>query len=173
MTSLTVALDAKWTFKMWHWRAFVQRSKWLIPAFGRGSLLNRPSCPPDDPTGRGTELSWVSPCLQRVWLWQVGQSCMSWCASIGLVLQKYKAECPVQNVHGGHVAKSVIPSPQLHRSHAEKASGYEHDLLRENGRCLSFREVWVSVKKRDATLRSLLASLWKLDFAAVDWVFLN
>ena len=28
---------------------------------GRGSLLNRPSCPPDDPIGQGTELN----CLSR------------------------------------------------------------------------------------------------------------
>ena len=26
---------------------------------GRGPLLNRPSCPPDDPIGKGTELNWT------------------------------------------------------------------------------------------------------------------
>ena len=31
---------------------------------GRGSLLNRPSCPLDDPVGQGTELNWTeSKCL--------------------------------------------------------------------------------------------------------------
>ena len=28
---------------------------------GRGSLLNHPSCPPDDPSSQGTELNWTKP----------------------------------------------------------------------------------------------------------------
>ena len=30
--------------------------KWPVEKTGRGSLLNRPSCPPDDPIGQGAEL---------------------------------------------------------------------------------------------------------------------
>ena len=32
---------------------------------GRGSLRNRPSCPPDDPIGQGTDLNWTDLTLKR------------------------------------------------------------------------------------------------------------
>ena len=49
------------------------------------------------------------------------------------------------------------------------AINISHDLVRENGRCLFFREeIWVCAKKRDATLRCLLGSFRKLDFAVLD-----
>ena len=33
---------------------------------GRGSLLNRPSCSPDDPVGQGIELNWSCTCLDSL-----------------------------------------------------------------------------------------------------------
>ena len=41
-------------------RARIAHKDLLQKKTGRGSLLNRPSCPPDDPIGQGTEPKWMS-----------------------------------------------------------------------------------------------------------------